>query len=194
MVCLAHPNMTATIHVLVLSTPLAHDQASYDKEAKRERAALLSDVMASAHNHSGPNEVTAGVGHIIGNGGGTNRQRHALHGRNESHPCWRNRGVDHRRGGDEPYHHLWSGAGPSQPDSAFCQRHRGSGWCAARLHQFDLRCCAFRIHYRGTARWYWSSPGTVERDPLPCDLHWTRNLPVHMRAARRVGNIRTLSR
>src|SRR5439155_6589746 len=30
--------------------------------------------------------------------------------------------------------------------------------------------------------------GTVERDPLPRDLHWARNLPVHMRAARRVGN------
>src|SRR5438445_12971739 len=63
--------MTATIHVLAISTPLPHDQAFYDKEADRERAALLSDVMASGHNHSGPNEVTAGVGHIIGNGGGT---------------------------------------------------------------------------------------------------------------------------
>jgi len=71
LVCLAHPNMTATIHVLAISTPLPHDQAFYDKEADRERAALLSDVMASGHNHSGPNEVTAGVGHIIGNGGGT---------------------------------------------------------------------------------------------------------------------------
>src|SRR2546425_7664479 len=70
LVCLAHPNMTATIHVLASLTSLPHDQAFYDKEADRERAALLSDVMASAHNHSGPNEVTAGVGHIIGNGGG----------------------------------------------------------------------------------------------------------------------------
>src|SRR2546428_1336415 len=75
LVCLAHPNMTATIHVLAISTPLPHDQAFYDKEADRERAALLSDVMASGHNHSGPNEVTAGVGHIIGNGGGTQTPR-----------------------------------------------------------------------------------------------------------------------
>src|SRR5579872_4808891 len=44
--------------------------------------------------------------------GDTNRQRHALHGRNESHSCRRNRGVDHRRSGDESYHHVWSGAGP----------------------------------------------------------------------------------
>jgi len=78
--------------------------------------------------------------------------------------------------------------GPSHPDSAFCQRRRESGWCAARLHEFDLRCCAFRIHYRGTARSHWSGTGTVERDPLSRDLHCTRNLPVHMRAARRIGN------
>jgi len=63
--------MTAAIHVLELSTPLPHDQASYDKQADRERAVLLSDAMASAHNHSGSNDVTAGVGHIMGNGGGT---------------------------------------------------------------------------------------------------------------------------
>lgn len=71
LVCLVHPNMTATIHVLALSTPLPHDQDFYDKQADRQRADLLSDAMASAHNHSGPNEVTAGVGHIMGNGGGT---------------------------------------------------------------------------------------------------------------------------
>ncbi len=71
LVCLAHPNMTATIHVLAMSEPLPHDQAFYDKQADRERADLLSDAMASAHNHSDSNDVTAGVGRIMGNGGGT---------------------------------------------------------------------------------------------------------------------------
>ena len=71
LVCLAHPNMTATIHVLELSTPLPHDQAFYDQQANRERADLLSAAMASAHNHSDLNDVTVGVGHIMGNGGGT---------------------------------------------------------------------------------------------------------------------------
>ena len=71
LVCLAHPNMTATVHVLAMSEPVPHDQAFYDKQADRERADLLSDVMASAHNHSDSNDVTAGVGHIMGNGGGT---------------------------------------------------------------------------------------------------------------------------
>lgn len=71
LVCLAHPNMTATIHVLGASTPLPHDQAFYDQQADRERAALLSHAMASAHDHSSSEDVTAGVGHILGNGGGT---------------------------------------------------------------------------------------------------------------------------
>ncbi|HYL11261.1 MAG TPA: plastocyanin/azurin family copper-binding protein [Candidatus Acidoferrales bacterium] len=71
LVCLAHPNMTATIHVLELSAPLPHDQAFYDKQADRERADLLSHARASAHEHSGSDDITAGVGHIIGNGGGT---------------------------------------------------------------------------------------------------------------------------
>ena len=71
LVCLAHPNMTATIHVLALLTPLPHDQAFYDKQAALERADLLSDAMASAHKHPDSNDITAGVGHIMGNGGGT---------------------------------------------------------------------------------------------------------------------------
>jgi len=71
LVCLAHPNMTATIHVLDLSTPLPHDQAFYDKQGDRQRSELLSDDMESAHHHSGSNEVTAGLGHVVGTGGGT---------------------------------------------------------------------------------------------------------------------------
>ena len=71
LVCLAHPNMTGAIHVLDPSAPLPYDQAFYDKQADQERADLLSDVMASGHKHSDPNQITAGVGHIIGNGGGT---------------------------------------------------------------------------------------------------------------------------
>jgi len=71
LVCLAHPNMTATIHVLALSTPLPHDQDFYEDEAERQRQELLSDTDESAHKHHGSNEITSGVGHIMGNGGGT---------------------------------------------------------------------------------------------------------------------------
>jgi plastocyanin len=71
LVCLAHANMTATVHVLASSTPLPYDQAFYDQQAAQERADLLSDIMASAHSHTGSNDIAAGVGHIKGNGGGT---------------------------------------------------------------------------------------------------------------------------
>jgi plastocyanin len=62
--------MTATIHVLGASTPLPHDQAFYDQQADLERADVLSDVMASAHYHADSNDITAGAGHILGDGGG----------------------------------------------------------------------------------------------------------------------------
>jgi len=71
LVCLAHPNMTATIHVLAMSMPLPHGQDFYDKKADQQRDELLSDIDASAHRHHGPNEITSGVGYIVGNGGGT---------------------------------------------------------------------------------------------------------------------------
>ena len=72
LVCLAHPNMTATVHVLDSSTPLPHDQGFYDRQADRQRADLLSDTGAWVHGHEdGSNAVVAGAGKIIGTGGGT---------------------------------------------------------------------------------------------------------------------------
>lgn len=71
LVCLAHPNMTATIHVLALSTALPYDQDFYNKQAERQSADLLSDDMESEHHDHYSNAVTAGVGHVVGNGGGT---------------------------------------------------------------------------------------------------------------------------
>ena len=71
LVCLAHPNMTATVHVLAMSTPLPHGQDFYDERADQQRDELLSDIDASAHRHHASNEITSGVGYIVGNGGGT---------------------------------------------------------------------------------------------------------------------------
>jgi len=62
---------TATIHVLASLTPLPHDQAFYDQQAALQSADVLSDAMASAHNHTGSSDIAAGVGRIKGNGGGT---------------------------------------------------------------------------------------------------------------------------
>jgi plastocyanin len=78
LVCLAHPNMTATVHVLDSGMPLPHDQAFYERQADRQGAALLSDAKASAHVHEADdnngddnNAVVAGAGKIIGTAGGT---------------------------------------------------------------------------------------------------------------------------
>ena len=69
LVCLAHPNMTASVHVMDSSTSLPHDQAFYDREGKRQRESLLSDPMVNFH-HDHSDHIIAGVGHIVGNAGG----------------------------------------------------------------------------------------------------------------------------
>lgn len=72
LVCLAHTNMTATVHVMALTTVLPHNQDYYTDEAKHQQDELLSDQLLLAHHHhGGSHEVTAGIGQILGNGGGT---------------------------------------------------------------------------------------------------------------------------
>jgi plastocyanin len=71
LVCLAHPDMTATIHVLAASTPLPHRQAFYDQQAVTQRASLLADANAAAKVHTSRNGVVAGAGKIDGTAGGT---------------------------------------------------------------------------------------------------------------------------
>jgi plastocyanin len=72
LVCLVHPNMTGTIHVLDDAQPLPHDQAFYNRVAQSESIDLLADEDASAskHQHSG-NSVTAGHGEVTATGGGS---------------------------------------------------------------------------------------------------------------------------
>jgi plastocyanin len=43
LVCLVHVDMTGMVHVLDLSETLPHDQDFYDRQARNDRAALLSD-------------------------------------------------------------------------------------------------------------------------------------------------------
>src|SRR5712672_2786944 len=71
LVCLAHPNMTGTVHVLDTSASLPHDQDFYNKEADRQRADVLAEAHPSSHAHLGANVIIAGAGEIMGNGGGT---------------------------------------------------------------------------------------------------------------------------
>jgi plastocyanin len=76
LVCLVHPSMTGTVHVLPLSENLPFDQAFYDRQASREQAELLSDgarlegLGTATAQRTSEDEVTAGIGEIVANGGG----------------------------------------------------------------------------------------------------------------------------
>lgn len=74
LVCLAHKDMTATIHVLSLATALPYSQAAYNEQAEAERENLFSSMDAdgdhdgdhgdhpSHHQHLAVNQVIAGTG------------------------------------------------------------------------------------------------------------------------------------
>jgi plastocyanin len=83
LVCLVHPEMFGTIHVLAGSEILPHDQAFYDEQAEDERRALLDDrdppTSNSHHSMAGmlsadviprTKGVTAGFGEIAATAGG----------------------------------------------------------------------------------------------------------------------------
>ena len=71
-VCLVHADMTGVVHVLNLSETLPHDQDFYDREAQRERAALLADgsrlhgqQIRGDEDRMQTNQVAAGAGTIL---------------------------------------------------------------------------------------------------------------------------------
>jgi plastocyanin len=85
LVCLVHPEMFGTIHVLNAAETLPHDQAYYDAQAQSEQQALLGDqdaLVGEAHHHHsmadmlservihGPAQVVAGTGVIGATPGG----------------------------------------------------------------------------------------------------------------------------
>jgi plastocyanin len=83
LVCLVHPEMFGTIHVLANSEILPHDQAFYDEQAEDERSALLDDIdpptskshhsmtgMLSASVIARTRGVIAGFGEIAATAGG----------------------------------------------------------------------------------------------------------------------------
>jgi plastocyanin len=76
LVCLIHVDMTGAVHVLNPSETLPYDQAFYNREARNERAELLSDAsrlegrgIATAQRTS-ENEVAAGISEIVATTGG----------------------------------------------------------------------------------------------------------------------------
>jgi plastocyanin len=76
LVCLIHPDMNGTIHVLVNNAPngaLIHSQRFYDDQARDELQALLSDDdhQDDRRDWDHDNAVIAGIGKILATGGGT---------------------------------------------------------------------------------------------------------------------------
>ena len=75
-VCLLHPDMTGTIHVLKAADPLPHDQSYYDAQADDQADHILSEADHDLHgNHGGwmhaaTHGITVGDGEILANGGG----------------------------------------------------------------------------------------------------------------------------
>lgn len=76
LVCLVHPDMTAVIHVLDPSQPLPHTQGFYDRQAREQARALLSDRDGDGNHgerqcqHRAGHQVTAGMGEISTTSGG----------------------------------------------------------------------------------------------------------------------------
>jgi len=75
-VCLVHTDMNGTVHVLVnnaANAALMHSQRFYDDRALDEVHDILSDRdnQREETNDLGSNAVTAGIGEIVGTGGGT---------------------------------------------------------------------------------------------------------------------------
>jgi plastocyanin len=75
-VCLLHPDMTGTIHVLNAADPLPHEQPFYDAQAEDQAEHLLSEADHDVHSdhggwmHAATHGITAGDGEILANGGG----------------------------------------------------------------------------------------------------------------------------
>ena len=74
LICLVHPDMTGTVHVLDPSLPLPHNQAFYDDEAADMRRDLLHADVDVDHghggDHGGTHAVTAGAGVVSATPGG----------------------------------------------------------------------------------------------------------------------------
>jgi plastocyanin len=69
--CLLHEDMTGTVHVLSLAEALPHDQGFYNTVGATETRNLLTDTdHVEASEPALGNEVSAGIGEVVANGGG----------------------------------------------------------------------------------------------------------------------------
>jgi plastocyanin len=75
-VCLLHPDMTGTVHVLKTTDLLPHEQPFYDERAEEQAEHVLSEADHDGHsshggwNHAATHGITVGDGEILSNAGG----------------------------------------------------------------------------------------------------------------------------
>jgi len=75
-VCLLHPDMTGTVHVLSGAAALPHEQSYYDEQAEDQAEHLLSEADHDGHsdhggwNHAASHGITVGDAEILANAGG----------------------------------------------------------------------------------------------------------------------------
>lgn len=75
-VCLLHPDMTGTVHVLKGTAALPHEQPFYDEQAEEQADHVLSEADHDGHpdhggwKHAASNNITVGDGEILANPGG----------------------------------------------------------------------------------------------------------------------------
>jgi plastocyanin len=100
-VCLLHPDMTGTVHVLKGTAALPHEQPFYDEQAEEQADHVLSEADHDGHpdhggwKHGASNNITVGDGEILANPGG---QEHgcadAVHGFHHDDPRGRYGGME----------------------------------------------------------------------------------------------------
>ena len=206
LVCLVHPQMFGTIHVLANSQILPHDQAFYDEQAKDERSALLDDLdpptskshhsmtgMLSASVIAHTKGVIAGFGEIAATAGGQESLSvvRFIDGTVEIHAGdtveWSNLEPDNRT-----YHHLWNGTGGSvrpvvRSKPWVCGSDR-SGRRTPRHHHGTGAKRALGIYLcspRRLYRWFaCTATSPVPSGALPRHLHAGWNLQLQMLPAR----------
>ena len=76
-VCLVHPDMTGTVHVLKAGDPLPHEQSYYDAQADDQKDRLLDEADHDGPHghggsmHAGAHVVAVGDGEVTATAGGT---------------------------------------------------------------------------------------------------------------------------
>jgi plastocyanin len=196
LVCLVHNNMTGAVHVLDPSETLPFDQASYDKQAQKRQAELLSDGAGlrgqgtATAQQSGGDAVTVGIGEIVATGGGSDTVSvmRFLQGsivvRVGDTVEWTNLDpvTPHTvTFGTEP-------AGPPQPPSA----NVGVDTDGAR--QAVLKKPTDSVHsgflQAGIPRSNWVAANASRRDAVPGDFYRSGDFHLYMCPARRPGHER----